>query len=424
MGWKAFISCLHVQAKCYRTERSGTIIVKFALLIPIVAVITGSTIDYAMLVHYKSRLQLAVDAAAMSAAKELSLADARTDDVNTVVAASVESLMNANGDPELATNLTTTVRRSPLEVEVRANQRPPAFFGFSLGLTNAIIEAHAVARVVGRPNICVLALEDSAPGAVWLVTSARLTGNDCSVFSNSTSSTSIAVRDNAMMEAKSICSAGGIDESGTISPAPYLDCPQFDDPLASRPEPVIGPCTHSELVIGNETRTLHPGVYCGGLKISGTSNVTFEPGVYIIKDRRFLLGDTAAISGNGVSFFLGAGTFLYFGPETSVSLEASKAGPLAGLLFFGSRSQSEFISHTILSRNAQNMVGTIYFPKNTFWVDGDASVGGASAYTAIVARRLVLLAGPHLVLNSNFDQTDVPVPDGIRGAAQPIMLTQ
>jgi hypothetical protein len=177
-----------------------------------------------------------------------------------------------------------------------------------------------------------------------------------------------------------------------------------------------------DLIIENETRTLQPGVYCGGLKIKGTSIVTFEPGTFVIAGGSFVVQDQGRIDGNGVSFYLDDKAWLFFGKDTSLSLQASKSGNLAGLLFFGARTQSKLVTHTILSRNAQTLVGTIYFPQNSFIVDGDANVGGASAYTAIVARRVVLLNGPHLVLNSNYDQTDVPVPEGIKGAAQPIAL--
>ena len=97
---------------------------------------------------------------------------------------------------------------------------------------------------------------------------------------------------------------------------------------------------------------------------------------------------------------------------------------MAGLLFFGSRSQSKLLINTILSSNAQKMLGTLYLPNTSLVVESLARVGGESAYTAIVARRLVLLDNPHLVLNSNYGDTDVPVPDGIKGAGQPVMLVK
>ena len=57
-------------------------------------------------------------------------------------------------------------------------------------------------------------------------------------------------------------------------------------------------------------------------------------------------------------------------------------------------------------------------------VDANSPIADKSAYTAIVARMLTLYGGPHLVLNSNYEQTDVPVPKGIRGAAQPASIVR
>ena len=55
---------------------------------------------------------------------------------------------------------------------------------------------------------------------------------------------------------------------------------------------------------------------------------------------------------------------------------------------------------------------------------GTSPIADRSAYTAIVARMMTLYGGPNLVLNTNYDITDVPVPDGIRGAAQPVALVR
>jgi hypothetical protein len=57
-------------------------------------------------------------------------------------------------------------------------------------------------------------------------------------------------------------------------------------------------------------------------------------------------------------------------------------------------------------------------------IDANAPVADKSAYTAIVARMLTLYGGPHLVLNTNYEQTDVPVPDGIKGVGQPVQLAK
>lgn len=417
----------HLAAAHLRTAsrcRAGTIGFKFAMILPVLLLMSGTAIDHGRFLAQRAVLQGAADAAALAAAAEMSLTDTMRESLSAVATQTVADRVDAqdsllyDGKPVV----TTTINGSPLEVDVSVVQRFKPAFGNMFGFTLTEVHARAVARVVGRPNICVLALEPSEPGAIWLVKSAKMTGNNCSVFSNSTASNGLAVREGAAMTAFNICSAGGVDNNGAMSPEPLIDCPQFDDPLASRPEPTIGTCDYTNTSIVNETRTLNPGVYCGGLNIRGTSNVTLNPGVYTIHNGMLTLSDGATLVGEEASFYLGPSSWLMFGPNTTVRLRATKSGPLAGLLFFGSRQQSKLLTHLITSKNAQELVGTIYLPRNSFVVDGDAAVGATSAYTAIVARRLVLLNGPHLVLNSNYEQTDVPVPDGIKGAGQPVAL--
>lgn len=401
----------------------GAIAPTLAVVLPLLMLLVLGGVDYALSTSQRAQLQRSVDAAALSAAKELGLSGIHKDNVPSVVQTLVINGLKSRRHVHKP-RITTNVSDDPLQVEVVARQEASSAVSRLLGLARGDIEVRAVARIVGQANVCVLALEESEPGAIWMVKQSRMTGDNCAVFSNSSSSDGLAVRDGAVLKANTVCSAGGIDLGGTISPGGVTDCPQFEDPLALRAEPAIGPCEFNKTVIDSKDVTLHPGVYCGGLTIKGTSNVILEEGTYIIKDGLLWLGDQASLTGDGVSFFLGTLSVMFFGPDTSISLQGSKTGPLAGLLIFGSRSQPKLLTHTILSKKAQTLVGTIYLPRNSFIVDGDASVGGASAYTAIVARRLVLLNGPDLVLHSNYDQTDVPVPKGLRGAAQPAVLAR
>lgn len=408
----------------FSTDQKGGVALLAALLLPVVLVLCGGVIDYGHAFAQRQRLQNITDKAALSAARELGLSDAVRESLSEVVKASVSATLTANRKGIPTPTVETSLGSDPLEVTVRAESRVAPLFGGGFGLVPVDLKVVSVARIVGRPNVCLLALERSEPAALWLVKSSRMTGNNCSVFSNSSSTTGLIVRDDAVLSAKTVCSAGGIDKSGKINPEPIGDCPTFEDPLAGRPEPLLGDCDYKNVTVSDATETLSPGVYCGGLSITGTAKVTLEPGVYAIKDGLLSVRDQASIDGTDVSFFLGPSTWFLFGPESSVSLSARKTGELAGLLFFASRAQSKIITHSILSKNAQRLVGTVYLPNNSFVVDGDASVGGASAYTAIVARRVVLLNGPELILNSNYDQTDVPVPASLRGTDQPVALVK
>ena len=134
------------------------------------------------------------------------------------------------------------------------------------------------------------------------------------------------------MKAAVICSAGGASVSGTatVDPAPVTDCPAAADPLASRQGPGVGACDHFDFVLVNKTVTIEPGVYCGGLSIQGSSNVTFNPGVYVIKDGRLALTGTSTMTGNGVGFYItGDALATVLTLQTHVSLSAPVSGPLA-----------------------------------------------------------------------------------------------
>lgn len=97
---------------------------------------------------------------------------------------------------------------------------------------------------------------------------------------------------------------------------------------------------------------------------------------------------------------------------------------MAGLLVFVSRSQKDSLQYKILSDDARVMVGTVYVPKGELIIDASNPIADQSAYTAVVADKMRLYGGPHLVLNTKYSDTDVPVPDGIRGAGQPVVLAR
>ncbi|MDX1715908.1 MAG: pilus assembly protein, partial [Anderseniella sp.] len=192
-----------------------------------------------------------------------------------------------------------------------------------------------------------------------------------------------------------------------------------------RAAPTVGACDHTGLSVNSETRTLDPGVYCGGLLISGSSTVTFNPGVYVIKDGALQVTHTASVSGTHVGFYLtGTGSRFLFAGGSSVSLSAPKDGPMAGLLFFEDRSNAGGTRHEIVSENARELVGTIYLPKGDFAVSSKQPVADQSAYTAIIANSIQLHKYPRLVLNTNYHLTDVPVPSGLGSTGQGVVLTK
>ena len=409
-----------------RCDECGSIFVKFALVLPVLFAIVGGTIDYGMLTRQKARLQVAADAAAKAAALELTIIDTTKNDSSALSTARVLGMIEADAYVEAGSlSVTTRTETTPLRVTVDVTQDFKGQFGVLVGEASKIA-VRSVAQVVGKPNICVLSLDPDTDGAIELWTKAKLTGVDCAVYANSTSSASIKSKNNAVMSASFICTAGGADGAkGNFSPEPFTDCPVFDDPLVSRIAPPVTGCKATGLRLLNQSVSLEAGVYCGGLSIAGTSVVTFEPGVFVIKDGPFLVEDSASVTGEDVGFYMtGAGARFRFEGGTTISLAAPKAGLMAGLLFHESKEQSASYTHEILSDNARLLLGTIYLPKGQLNIDAKKPVADQSAYTAIVVRSLRLYSGPNLVLNTNYHLTPVPVPEGIKGVGQPVALVQ
>ena len=106
-----------------------------------------------------------------------------------------------------------------------------------------------------------------------------------------------------------------------------------------------------------------------------------------------------------------------------IDLAAPKSGDMAGMLFFGSRSQSGTV-YMMNSDHAHQLLGTIYLPEGSIVIDANQPIADLSAYTAIIAKTVTAYSGPTVTLNANYDVTDVPVPDGIRGTGQPVRLAR
>ena len=406
------------------SNNQGNITIIFALTLPVVLMLVGFSIDYAFASLQQKQLQNAVDAGALAAAREYNLADRNDSELQSVAQSTVVANL---GDGVPSPKFEFSAARDDATVKLKAVLPVKSFFGEVFGLKIETVTAEAQAVVVGSTRVCVIGLDPKKAGTISLESSARLTGNGCAVYSNSSSAQSIAAKNNSRLRASLTCSAGGYTGSSlNYEPEPLTDCPAFDDPLAGRPEPhVTGGCLKTDLQIVDTIATLSPGIYCGGIHIQGASKVTLRPGIYVMDNGPLDVEDTSALIGENVGFYLkgNLGRFK-FTVGTEIELSAPEDGDMAGLLFFETRNKTAQGTHSILSNNARLLLGTIYLPKSKLVIDADAPVADQSAYTAIVAREVKLFSGPHLILNTDYSATEVPVPDGIKGLGNQVVLVK
>jgi hypothetical protein len=368
---------------------------------------------------------------------------------NTTRIAAVAENFVRNSEPQAS--VTTRVDATALSVTVSAQQTYVPKIGAYFWAKTPTIKASATAKLSGSMPLCLLALDPKASTTVSLEASASMTATGCMVYSNSTNKNGLQAKDNAKLTAGLVCTAGGKAKTGgaTVTPDPVTDCPRMADPLRSRVPPQDTTCRFNDTVISGVVRTLQPGVYCKGLKITAGAQVTLTSGVYIIKDGPLVVDKAATLTGAQVGIYLtGPGSNLTFATDSTISLSAPKDGPLAGLLIYddpngasapaipavplpipvvGGLVEDLFKGppreHKILSDNARMLLGTIYMPHGRLIIDANKPIADKSAYTVLVVQRVDLHAGPNLVLNSDYSATDVPVPPGVGPYGNSVKLT-
>ena len=398
----------------------GNTVMMFALGLPGLLAAVGVASDFAILEMKRSSLQAAADSSALAAAKELSISSS-TDVTVTNAAKNYVSAELTSTDG--AAVPTVTVNRKDGSVTVSLTESWTPFFAqfISSGITP--VNVQATAKLAGSTNICVLSLSPTGVGGIMMTSNSTVTANGCGLYANSTDKQAIVVATSSKIISPLICSGGGATNVGASTSSPILtDCPKTPDPLAARPAPKYGACDYNKTKITSGFATLLPGVYCGGIEVSGTANVTFDPGTYVIKDGLFNVKNTASIKGKNVAFYLtGFPTFLFFTNDATIDLSGAETGDMAGLLFFEDRTTGVLNIHDISASHANNLTGTIYMPKGNLFVHPAANVGQNSAYTAIVVNRLIVDQGPSLTLNTNYSATQVPVPSGIQATATVVL---
>lgn len=435
-------------AERFARHRGGNVAILFGVAVPVVGIAVGAAIDYSNTITSQRNLQHLADSAALAGAQASRLGNATQNSVSQTVATVVAA---GSGGASIASS--TTLTASTNTVAVKLDQDVPLKFGAIMRQTSSHVTANATARASGGSPLCMASLATTDPKltsipvptgdntgkailaalaidvaflpnpGIMMLKGSKTKAPGCIVSTNLPKSYSIAVYDTSNLTASSIQSAGGFQGSvGTnYSVAPLIDRPSSADPLAGFPAPTVGSCTYNSYSVSGGAPALMPGVYCGGLHITGGANVTLNPGVYVIKDGSFIVDSGSTLNGTGVGFYLTATSpvtsaktpNVYFGTDTHISISAPASGPMAGMLFFEDRGLPTGALHAILSNDARNMLGTIYLSRGFLGIAATKPIADTSAYTIIVVNAMLAYGGPQLSLNTNYGGTNVPVPIGV-----------
>ena len=413
----------------------GNIALIFGLTLPVLIGIAGLGIDSAAIYNQQTRMQSVADSTALSVGKEMNLFLEDLDPLKQSGMGRAEALLSEVGlaDRPHTVEITFDKEAATTRIEIAMETRtflPPEVWG-----ENPIVVA-AEANVLGTARLCVLSLHESASRALELNGLARVTAPDCFIQSNSKDSEGLSARKLSLLISSSACTAGGYEgDIALFVPPPESDCPVLDDPLEDRGAPAAGGCDFDGVDI-DDSQSISPGHYCGGLKIKGDAEVTAEPGIYIISGGPLEVKGSAKFVGDNVAFYFADDNATFdFKNKAVVELSGPTEGPLAGILFYESRSAQVGRKFKISSDSVRKLIGTIYLPRGIFKASskledilplpGDPLkiIGEASTYTIIVANKIEL-DGVNLVINADYAASDVPVPPGLGPKSTSVRLSK
>jgi Flp pilus assembly protein TadG len=374
----------------------GQILPLLACVMVILLGLTGLAIDYGMAAVTRSNLQSAADAAALAAAQEL------PDPAGAVAKARDYTGKNGftDGTDGVTVSVVTPYNGDPEKIEVTITSSVPTAFMRALGIESTGVSARAVATcAAGAGDYAVVVLDDDADHAFSHTGSGNLTITDGGgIMVNSESSTAIFKTGSGDINVEPApfhyYAAGDIQivGSGDVNPWPSPRPSRIDDPLADMVPPVPGtPAPGSEgtpsepkltHILGSSNHTLYAGTYYGGLKISGSGNVTMEPGVYIMAGGGLEISGSGNIVGDGVLIYntedpekpTGPGAFdrIDISGSGNFDLTAPASGSYQDMLIWQDPGNTEQMRH----QGSGNLGdGIIYLPSAELHIAGSGSIG-------------------------------------------------
>jgi len=384
----------------FRRDQRGAIVGMVAVLTSGVAV-GALVVDGSRIYVERARLQGAADAAALAASAHLPDVDAaraaaldyaeRNSDADVVVNENDIVIGTWDDDSGQLTNnggkadaVSVRVRRS----DDRGNPLTMTL-ARAIGFTSVDIEARAIAGLSGITSpMCMLVLDPHGSRAVHMNGPGDVRAEGCSVRVNSDRADAVRINGPGSIHADKICITGNY-QGGSYDPSPETGCPPTPDPLAEREPPEVGSCDHHGTTsIETGTHTIDPGVYCGGLTVTGNARVTLNPGIYVIKDGplRFR-GGGAVVDARGVGFYLtGADSALDMAGTPELVFSPPADGPMEGISIFHDRDADPSIEHSLAGTPDMTFEGTIYMPAHSLRLSGTPTMTSPSFISLIVDR--------------------------------------
>lgn len=374
----------------FQGSQDGNVAVIFGIaVIPILALV-GGAIDYSKATDVKSDLQGALDSTALAVAAATNLITDERIELGKKMFAGNWSVTGLGTTPQISISIDHDDMTGEDTVTASGSTLVETTLLKVLHFNHFTVGATSVATTLLATPICLLALNRKVPKAINIDGGAELEAVGCAVHSNSTDDTALYASGTSDANADQFCSVGG-HKGNNFTPKPKR-CGYAEDPYKDLEEPFVGGCDYNNTRIKKQDgpQTLSPGVYCGGIDVQTQAKVTFDEGLYIIKNGALTFSSGSKVEGDGVTFyFTGTNTLFTVISSATVDLTAPTDGPYEGFLFIqdpnSNPGQFTGQQNEIQGGGSIHLVGTIYLPTWPITISGNGNFGINSPMMPIIA---------------------------------------
>jgi Flp pilus assembly protein TadG len=398
----------------FKNDQRGSLAVLFAVgAVPLIALV-GASVDYSRALASKSAMQGAADATALAVAKQIQIGS------NSPDATAMFNAVFSRPDVQL-TSVSSNVASSAngSTISVSASGSISTSFLRILGYQSIPLQANSVATETTQTDGCVLALDSSVDSAVSMGGSTNVNLANCSIYSDSNSTTALNISGSATLSADSIGAVGGVSISSsnvTTADGIWTHLQGLVDPYADVQMPSYSGCTQNNLNV-KTTQTIDPGVYCNGIGVNAGATLTLTPGLYFIDRGAFSVNGGGTVSGTGVTLIFTSSTGsnwagLTINGNAAVTLTAPISGPTAGLVVFADRSTPVGTPFKLNGGSSQIFGGAIYTPSGAISYSGGA--GTSTNCTQIIGNTVAFTGNSDVAVNCSGYQTRSFGPTSLR----------
>lgn len=407
--------------------------------------IVGLVTDSGLVQCNRRHAQRAADAAAQAGARRLLSGQAATNVASAISSARLYAQQNMIRPDDVSVECppTTSAYFNGNIKYVRVRVIRPVnttFMRIFLRLPTANVAAFATAGIVREPiPATVMALHPTASPGLKVSGQGTLRIFGGSVYVDSSDNTATSIDGGSYIEAPEVNVVGGVDHPQSIVGTLNTGLPYEPDPFATIDWPEIISSSQVELADGtrintspssggtptkpanklvSSTTTLSPGIYWGGLKITG-GNVTLLPGIYYIAGGGFEVSGQASLTSNGqqVMIYNSSNPFKLTGHGAPASIDltgggtlnlvAPSSGPYKGFLLVNDDTNDSVIklAGQAVIGSEMPIKGYIYNPNGELQISGGAGSAGLGA----VCKTITISGGATLGVLDKNHIPDVPV---------------